>query len=206
MYVGVCVLIRLSTNMVFLSVYITTLWRERRKWRGGCIYQLHSTFVFAQFPKQNKSLPPQPLPPHTYTYNLYINTPLKTASARLVATLAPAHSGVSSISTTNVSSFLSLRMRKKNRWSRHLSEMERSAGSRSSSWAKRPSSPACLMRQYSSRQAYTFSRQMSTSCLHCSARISSDLTQAVTVSVAYWAARRATPWTVRKGVLGGARF
>lgn len=73
--------------------------------------------------------------------------------ANLLAFDVLSHNGVSNISTTNVSNFLSLNMRKKNKWSKHLRLIERSAGSRSSSCAKRPSSPACLIRQCSSRQA-----------------------------------------------------
>ena len=54
--------------------------------------------------------------------------------------------------------------RKKKRCSRHLSPMERSDGSRRSSLAKRPGSSGCVVRVYSSRAVYTFSRRISTSC------------------------------------------
>lgn len=88
-----------------------------------------------------------------YIYILYRGQVLFRVCANLLAFDVLSHNGVSNISTTNVSNFLSLNMRKKNKWSKHLRLIERSAGSRSSSCAKRPSSPACLMRQCSSRQA-----------------------------------------------------
>lgn len=80
--------------------------------------------------------------------------------------------GVSNISLTNESSGLSPISRKKNRWSKHFKLIDRSAGNRSSSCANRPSSPGCSDLQWSSRHAYTFSRNMSISFRHFSPRIS----------------------------------
>lgn len=74
-----------------------------------------------------------------------------------------AYNGVSNSSEMKRSSALSPIRRKKNKWSKHFRLMERRAGRRNKSWANRPSSVGYFCRQCSSRQAYTFSRRMSTS-------------------------------------------
>jgi hypothetical protein len=52
---------------------------------------------------------------------------------------------------------------KKNKCSRHFSPILLKAGKRSSNLANRPGSSGYLVLQYSSREAYTFSRNCSTS-------------------------------------------
>ena len=70
--------------------------------------------------------------------------------------------GLSSISIRKVSMGVSPISLKKKRCSRHLSPMERRAGRRRRSLAKRPGSSGLRALQYSSSEAYTFSRSCST--------------------------------------------